>query len=155
MMADVNIEGMDQLINTFRQLPERLGRNAMRRALRKGANVVANAARENARTIDDPDTAEAIHKNIAVSSGGTRRERAAGGPMMRVGVRGGAKPTPGDSGQPGGNTTHWRFVEFGTSQSMAFPFLRPAAENNVDAVLAAVANDAPLQFDVELKRMQT
>lgn len=153
-MSDVKITGMEELTKTFQQLPERLGRNAMRRALRKGANVVRDAARKNANRIDDPATATSIARNIAVSSGGSRREKRAGGPMMRVGVRGGARFKKGDNGQPGGNTTYWRFVEFGTQQAEAQPFLRPAGEENVSAVLAAVSADAPKQIARELDRMK-
>src|SRR5690606_39659928 len=114
MEFDVDVQGLAEIERKLKLLPERVGNNAMRRALRKGANVIRDAARANAKRIDDPETREAIYKNIAVAGGGRRRERAAGGVMMRVGVRGGARPLRKgtDTGLPGGNTTHWRFVEF-------------------------------------------
>lgn len=153
-MADPKVMGVDELNAKFRQLPTRLGMNAMRRALRKGANVVRDAARANAKRIDDPNTPADISKNIAVSAGGKRREQRAGGPMMRVGVRGGARPRSGDSGLSGGNTTHWRFIEFGTERSAAQPFMRPAAESNVQAVVSAVIQDMPKQMQRELAKMK-
>ena len=63
----------DGLIKKIRELPQRIGNNAGRRALRKGANVIRDAARINARAIDDPETREQIFKNI--SQRHSRRER--------------------------------------------------------------------------------
>lgn len=145
----------DALIKKIRQLPVRLGNNAGRRALRKGANVIRDAARINARAIDDPETREQIFKNVSVSGGGRRRERRMGGPMMRVGIRGGARHRKGDrlDGLPGGNTTHWRWVEFGTSQVPARPFMRPAMNEKANAALSAVAADLPKQLDKELAKL--
>lgn len=149
----VKIEGLEEVQRKLKLLPERLGNRALRRALRRGANVVRDAARNNAKRIDDPETREMIHKNIAVAGGGRRREKAAGGPMMRVGVRGGARPTSGDNGTPGGNTTHWRFQEFGTSKAKAQPFMRPAAANSAGAVFSTVAQAAVTEIDKELAKL--
>lgn len=155
MAFEVKIEGLAQIQRKLRLLPDRLGRNAMRRSLRKGANVIKNIAVRNARSIDDPQTAEQIAKNIAVASGGKKREQRAGGPMMRVGVRGGARPLrKGTStGLPGGNTTHWRFVEFGTSEARAQPFLRPAANEGASAAINAIVADMSVQVDKELAKL--
>lgn len=152
----VKIDGLAEIERRLKSLPQKAGTNAMRRALRKGANVILKAARANAKRVDDPETREQIAKNLAVQSGGRKREQQAGGPMMRVGVRGGARPLKKgtDNGQPGGNTTHWRFVEFGTSEARAQPFMRPAMESQAAAALNAVAEDAPKQFDRELAKLR-
>ena len=47
-------------------------RNAAMRAARKGMNVVRDAARQNAKAIDDPETSEKIWRNISVSAGKTK-----------------------------------------------------------------------------------
>ncbi len=145
----------DGLIKKIRDIPVRAGRNAGRRALRKGANVIRDAARKSARSVDDPETREQIFKNVSVSGGGRRRERRMGGPMMRVGIRGGARHRKGDGldGLPGGNTTHWRWIEFGTSQVPARPFMRTAMNEKANAALSAVATDLPKQLDKELAKM--
>jgi len=155
MKLDVDVQGLAEIERKLKLLPERIGNNAMRRALRKGANVIRDAARRNAKAIDDPETREQIWKNIAVSGGGRRRERQAGGVMMRVGVRGGARPLRKgtDTGLPGGNTTHWRFVEFGTSQARAQPFMRPAAASSAGAAYQAFAAAAPAELDKELRKL--
>lgn len=147
------LEGLDDIVRKLRLLPDRVGNNAMRRALRKGANVVRDAARSNAKAIDDPETREKIHKNIAVASGGRRREKEVGGVMLRVGVRGGAKPTSGDNGAPGGNTTHWRFVEFGTSDTRAQPFMRQAGSSAAGKAISAVVDDMHKQVEKELAKL--
>lgn len=153
MATTVEIQGADELLRKLRQLPDRIGRNAGRRALRKGAIVVRDAARRNAKQIDDPATRDQIWKNIAVAGGGSKRERKAGGVMMRVGVLGGARYRKGENGQPGGNSTHWRFVEFGTSTARAQPFMRPALNSSGIAAINAVVSDMQVQIDKELKKI--
>lgn len=159
MNIKVNVEGLAEIERKLKQLPEKIGKNAMRRALRKGANVIRDAAKANARRIDDPQTREKIHENIAVASGGRRREREAGGVMMRVGVRGGARLTRGDNGAPGGNTTYWRFVEFGArvelgnSEDRAQPFLTPAGVEKAQAAYDATAADMTKQLDKEIAKL--
>ena len=147
------VEGADEIIRKLRLLPERLGRNAGRRALRKGANVIMKAARQRSKAIDDPETREMVWKNIAVQSGGSRREKRAGGPMMRVGVRGGARLKRGDLGLPGGNTTYWRMLEFGTSNVQAQPFMRPAMNERAGEAFQAIVRDLPVEMDKELAKL--
>lgn len=155
-MDQVKIEGLAAIERKLKQLPQRIGNNAMRRALRKGANVIRDAARNNAKRIDDPETRDKIWKNIAVASGGRRRERRAGGPMMRVGVRGGAKPLKKgtDTGLSGGNTTHWRFIELGTSDTRAQPFLRPAGAEKAGAAIDATVKAMDTEIDKELRKLR-
>lgn len=153
-MADLEVQlhGVEELRAKMRKLPEAIARRAMRRALRKGAAPIRVAARANAQRIDDPTTRDMISKNIAIQSGSPRREQANGGPMVRVGVMGGARPTPRgtESGLPGGDTTHWRFVEFGTSEARAQPFMRPAMASSANAVFdtTLVAMDAEMEKEI-------
>lgn len=86
-------------------------------------NIVRDAARSGAQKVDDPNSPADIAKNIVVSPG-----KAKGGDvLMRVGVRGGARP---DNNDPS-NTGHWRFVEFGKEGVEARPFMRPALAENI------------------------
>lgn len=157
---EVKLQGLDQVKRNLRRLPDRLANNALRRALRKGANVIRNAARQNARRIDDPDTSRQILKNIVVQGGGRKRERTAGGPMVRVGVLGGARDMSkygefkgNGSGNPGGDTWYWRLVEFGTSRTQARPFMRPAMSEKAGAAFEALAADMVKQTDRELAKL--
>lgn len=152
-IVTVKVEGLAEIDKKLRLLPERLGNNALKRALRKGANVIRDQARANAKAIDDPQTREQIAKNIAVASGSKARAREAGGLLMRIGVQGGARPLSADPGTPGGNTTHWRFVEFGTSVARAQPFMRPAMANGAERAMQVTADAMNTEIDKELAKL--
>lgn len=150
----VKIEGLEGIEKKLKELPQKFAYRGMRRALRRGANVIRDAARNNAKRFDDPLTKEAIYKNVAVMGGGARREKAAGGPIMRVGMRGGARFNASASGLPGGNTTgYWRFLEFGTSDQSAQPFLRPALPSSAESALAVIVSSASDELDKELNKL--
>ena len=155
------INGLDELDAKLKKLadPKRI-KNAARRSLRRGANVVAAAAKRNAGQIDDPKTRNSIQKNIAVRGGGSRRERRVGGAMMRVGIRGGARNMSkygefrgAGSANPGGDTFYWRFLEFGTSQIAARPFMRNAMAQSADQAVAAIATAANVELDKEIAKL--
>ena len=154
------IKGLDEIKKKLDALPDKIGRNAMKRALRKGANVIRDTARANAKQLDDPDTSESIAKNIAVQSGNRRRERQEGGPVMRVGVMGGARDMGkygefkgAGKGNPGGDTFYWRFLEFGTSKMAARPFMRPAMATAGVAALDATVAAMQSETDKELAKL--
>lgn len=150
----VDVKGLAELSKKIKLLPDRFAARGMRRALRRGANVIRDAARNNAKRFDDPLTKEAIYKNVAVMGGGARREKAAGGPIMRVGMRGGARFNPLASGLPGGNTTgYWRFLEFGTSNQAAQPFMRPALASSAERALSVIVESATDELDKELAKL--
>src|SRR5690554_4290659 len=160
-MATVRIHGAEQAIKRLEALGGREGKNAARRSLRKGANVVLKDARERARRLDDPQTAESIARNLTVRGGGSRRERRAGGVMMRVGVRGGARNMEkyGEfkgqgKGNPGGDTWYWRLLEFGTEKMAARSFMRPALQNNTQVATDAFANALGTEIDKELAKVK-
>lgn len=157
-MADVTVkvDGLAEIDRKLRLLPRRIGINAMRRALRKGAIVIRDQARANAKQVDDPNTRENIAKNIVVQSGGRRRERAAGGVMMRVGIMGGAaanKRSQDASGNPGGDTRHWRFIEFGTSTVQARPFMRQAMASAAEKAMNTAASAMDTEINKELAKL--
>lgn len=135
MAVELNIEGMDQFKRKIEQLsnPKKVKQIA-RKAGRQAMNLVRDAARANAKMIDDPETAEKIHKNIVTQGGKSRNSNEV---VIRVGIRGGAAMNKISnrealSGLSGGNTTYWRFIEFGTSLIQAFPFMRLALSQNID-----------------------
>lgn len=160
-MADFEINGLAELKAKLRKLPPRIGLNATRRALRKGANVIRDKARRNAASVNDPRTPEDIAKNIVVQGGGRRREKQVGGPLMRVGVLGGAKARKGggtfsvggSKTNPGGDTFYWRFLEFGTSDMPAQPFMLPAARESEGPALNAIVAAMRVEFDKELAKL--
>lgn len=154
MQVTTTITGTDAILRKLRALPERVGRNAMRRSLRKGANVIRDIARTNARALDDGQTREAIWKNISTQGGGRRMERRVGGPAMRVGVLGGAKQGAGDPSAPGGDTWYFRLLEFGTSEMAARPFLRPAIASGAEKSISVTIEAMSSELDKELRKLK-
>lgn len=161
MDFQVKLTGTDQILKNLGALPERVGRNAMRRALRKGANVIRDAARVNARRVDDTLTRENIAKNIVTQGGGRKFEKREGGPAMRVGVLGGAKSkrgggtyaVGGSKANPGGDTFYWRFLEFGTSQMAARPFMRPAMNEGASKAFPVITDAMATETAKELAKL--
>lgn len=140
---EFKLHGLDGLEEKLTRLGNiKATTSAARRALRAGAKVIAQQAEVGARGVDDPETGERISNNIAIRAGGKRREARVRGAMVRIGVLGGAlsdkrskeiaakraksKSSKRSSPNPGGDTRHWRFIEFGTSKTAARPFMREA-----------------------------
>jgi HK97 gp10 family phage protein len=72
--------------------------------------------------------------------------------MFRVGVMGGAggrASAESLSGLPGGDTRHWRHLEFGTERTRAQPFMLPALEQNQQKVAAEFID----QYNRKLSRL--
>lgn len=147
MTVEFKIEGMEQVKSKLDRLanPKKVI-SITRKAARQAMNIVRNAARLNAKAIDDPESAEKIWKNISVAGGKSRNPNEI---IMRVGVRGGAsfssKTPPKLSG---GDTRHWRFIEFPTLGSMGVPFMRTAFNSNIQSVTTKFA----VVFNTELNK---
>lgn len=138
-MADgmrFDIQGLNGVVNKMSTLGPRLRKKGLRKAARAAMSIVRDAAKANAKAIDDPATREKVFRNI-ITQEATKQSRREGGVVMRVGVRGGASSNQHStdaSGNPGGDTRHWRYIEFGTEHIGGQPFMRPAFSNNVGAV---------------------
>ena len=149
MAVDLKVQGMDQIKRKLDQLSNpRKAKQIARKAGRQAMNIVRDAARSNAKAIDDPETREMIQKNIAVQAGKTRNPNEI---RMRVGVRGGASQNQhsiSTAGLSGGDTRHWRYLEFGTSKMPAVPFMRIAFFNNLESV----GNKFVEVFDAEITK---
>ncbi|WP_151838722.1 HK97-gp10 family putative phage morphogenesis protein [Acinetobacter radioresistens] len=152
MSVEFNIEGLDQVQEKLKRLGNpRLIKNAARRSARKAMAIVRDAARNNAKGIDDPETAEKIWKNIAIAAGKTRNPNEV---VMRVGVRGGASfSNPNPPSTSGGDTRHWRWIEFGSVHNPPVPFMRPALQNNIQAVMSSFAHNFNAEIDKELAKL--
>ena len=152
MSVELNIEGLDEVQEKLKRLGNpRLIKNAARRSMRKAMAIVRDAARANAKGLDDPQTAEKIWKNIAIAAGKTRNPNEV---IMRVGVRGGASfSNPNPPNTSGGDTRHWRFIEFPSANNPGTPFMRPALQNNIQAVTNSFAENFNKEIDKELAKL--
>lgn len=138
-MAEFKIEGLDGVLRKMRELSPKLQKKGLVAAVRKGANIVRDDARNRAKQFDDPSTPKPIWKEI-VSKVNGRRGRQEGGVVMQVGIRGGARKS-------GDNVFYWRFLEFGTSKMEARPFMRPALESKAEAATQAIVTELNRQLD--------
>ena len=133
--VQLNVQGLDNLKRKMDQLSNpRKAKSIARKAARQAMNIVRDNARARARMIDDPETAEKIFKNISVATGKTKNSNEI---KMRVGVRGGASFSNRNPPKlSGGDTRHWRWLEFGSVNNRAVPFMRPALSTNINLVTA-------------------
>ena len=152
MSVEFNIEGLDEVQEKLKRLANpRLMKNAARRSVRKAMVIVRDAARANAKGLDDPETAEKIWKNIAIAAGKTKDPNSV---LMRVGVRGGASfSNPNPPNTSGGDTRHWRWLEFGSVHNPPTPFMRPALQDNIQAVTNSFAENFNKEIDKELAKL--
>lgn len=156
MATTFDLEGYDAVIEKMRALPVEVRHKSGRSALRKAAQVIRDAAKQNALRINDPQTAEDISQNIT-ERWGSKIYKRTGDLAFRVGVIGGAritksKPKGTDPGGPGGDTRYWAYVEFGTERTAAQPFMTPAIEQNIDEVVKTFATNLDKSMDRAIKR---
>jgi HK97 gp10 family phage protein len=154
--ADVSfkITGLDSLLGKLENLKYETKKKGGRFALRKAAQLVRDAAKQNAQGLDDPETGRAISDNIA-DRWNSRLNKQTGDLGFRVGVLQGARlPKPGaqvSEGQ-GAPTPHWRLLEFGTEKMVARPFMRPALANNIGAATDTFVREYEKAIDRAIKR---
>ena len=149
-----DLQGLKELSAKLESVKHEIAFKGGRFALRKSANVIAKKVEKNVARLNDPKTAEDIAKNISVRWS-PKRFKSTGDLMFRVGVLGGAaqkqtraaeysrtkRRKKGTStlaslgelsgkgkSNPGGDTFYWRFLEFGTKNAPAKPFLRRSLE---------------------------
>ncbi|OHV13010.1 HK97-gp10 family putative phage morphogenesis protein [Kushneria phosphatilytica] len=149
-MADsiqFEIEGVNALAEKLQGLPQDMRKKGGRFALRKAANLVRERVKDSARRLDDPETANNIADNVVVRWDG-KHFRQTGDLKFRVGVLGGAKSRQKNQQNPGGDTYYWRFLEFGTENMRAQPFLRPALAESINAA----TQEFVTQYDKALNR---
>lgn len=161
--VEVEITGLDDVVNRLQRLANpRKTKSIARKASRQAMNIVRDAARNNAKAIDDPETSEKIFKEIVVQGGKTRDRNSI---VIRVGIRGGAKipytnnaqnrrsGRVGKTYQTDGRVFYWRFLEFGTSRQPATPFMRPALATNIQQVTNKFAEVFDAELDKELANL--
>lgn len=151
-----NLQGLQKVLKNFQELQGNIQKKHARKAGRKAMKSVQKTAKDNAKRIDDPKTAEKIHQNIVIRAGRSSNKNAV---VTRVGVLGGAKAPAKAVGElqgkgrknRGGDTFYWRFVEFGTARSKATPFMRPALQSNKQNVLDDFSEELTQQIYGDIK----
>jgi HK97 gp10 family phage protein len=135
----IRIHGLDGLLQSLRQLPKDLQGKPVPAGMRRGGNLIRDEARRRV-----PRASGFLAKQIVTRRAGAKDRRKAsvgiGGEYFTVGVRTGKKVKYANTkrnrrqGRAGklyeqsGWAYYWRFLEFGTKDMRARPFLTPAAE---------------------------
>lgn len=150
--AQWELKGYDNAIKKMRDLPVKIRAKAGRSALGRAVRIVTNAAKDNAKRIDDAETGRTIAANV-VQRFRSKFFKQTGDLMISVGVATNKGPIPKgnpDEG-PKGNTPHWHLIERGTEKAKAQPFMLPALVQNIDAVEAKFAVELEKQIDKIVK----
>lgn len=154
-MIELQLTGLDALKKNMAAVTHDLRRKGGRAALRKSANLVVAAAKQNAQSFDDTETGRSIASNVA-ARWNNRLFKRTGDLGFRVGIlKGAVTPKKGDpvDKSAGGPTPHWRLLEFGTSKMPAQPFLRRALSDNVQAATDTFVREYTKSLDRAIKRM--
>lgn len=126
---DVQITGLRELDAALKELAWPAARRALRKGMRRGANVIRDEARARA-----PVDTGHLKRSI------TTRERSDEGADMRFAVE-----------VPRG-AFYGRFLEYGTSKMAAKPFLRPAAEAKTEEAVSTMRDALADAIEIELRR---
>lgn len=141
MADEIHILGLKEIKATLDRLPERLGEKVMRAALRAGAQVIRKDAQARAPVLKKPKWGRkpgTVRNAITIR----RSKRDKYGVYLSVkGLSGkqiklfkGGKVNKKAAYNPD-DPWYWHFLEFGTANMPAHPFLRPAFEAQKFAAL--------------------
>lgn len=148
----VKMNGLDELNKKLEGLKYDVQKKGGRFALRKAAQVVRDAARQNAQAVDDSATGRSIARNITEKWNG-RLNKQTGDLGFRVGVQGGAKlPKDNADEGAGGPTPHWRLLEFGTEKMAARPFFGKSLPENAQKATDVFIDQFGRAIDRALKK---
>lgn len=149
MDLDFQFFGTKEMEQVFRAIPERMQNNVMSSAVRGGATVVKNAAKQNLISRGSIRTG-LLHRSINTRIKKYREDGtvyAAIGPRYDV-----VGTTPDGKRIRPANYAH--LVEFGTVNTRAKPFLRPAIDQNRSAVFSAITKKARTGLAREIKKLR-
>ena len=130
-MDEVKVDGLEEILEKFKQLEQVAGTKAARRAITKAAAEIRKTARKNVKALDDPNTPESIYKNITSRQWRQKKGRKYVG--ASVGVR---------KDGPGGDTFYWRFIELGTKRIAARHTISNSLTESAPAAMAAFTAEA-------------
>lgn len=143
-MPDISLDvlGLGELEADLQRLSKALANKAVRDAVMAGARLARDKTRQSA-----PIRSGKLKKNIVV----TRQRGTSGAAVAGVSVKRPAGKKR-QSSKPESAPYYWIFLEFGTSQMNAKPFLRPAWDNNLPQIEDAVRSKLAQAIDQALLR---
>lgn len=130
MPLSVDIRGFPELQKQLHDIGNALAEDILEAAVREGAKIVRDAAA--AKAPRDPHSTDHMADHIVVRT------------IEKDGVHAVAGVAPvgwaPEKGKGEGKYFYFRYLEYGTSKMRARPFLRPAADENENAVTQAIAD---------------
>ncbi len=163
MAEQVKIDGLDGLLRSLREAPRAIQGRAVQAGMRKGGNVIRDDARRRA-----PKATGFMASQIVTRRANSKnRQRAGvgqGGEYFTVGVKTGRRrkyantkrnrrrSRVGKVYEESGWAYYWRFVEFGTKNMRASPFLTPAGETKGPEAAQVIINETWAALDKQLKK---
>lgn len=163
MAEQVSIQGLDGLLRSLREAPKAIQGRAVQAGMRKGGNVIRDDARRRA-----PKATGFMASQIVTRRANSKsRQRAGagrGGEYFTVGVKTGRRRKYANTkrnrrrGRVGkvyeesGWAYYWRFVEFGTKNMRASPFLTPAGETKGPEAAQMIIDETWAELDKQLKK---
>ena len=163
MAEQVSIQGLDGLLRSLREAPKAIQGRAVQAGMRKGGNVIRDDARRRA-----PKATGFMASQIVTRRANSKsRQRAGvgqGGEYFTVGVKTGRRRKYANTkrnrrrGRVGrvyeesGWAYYWRFVEFGTKNMRASPFLTPAGETKAPEAAQVIIDETWAALDKQLKK---
>lgn len=126
------IRGIREIIDKLNALPDKLRNKAVRSAVRKGANIIRDAARSKV-----PIKTGNLRKSIITSNSRTKNKDIVAS-KVRLAQRKSKKAS---------SPFYGYFIEFGTSKMVAKPFLRPALDEKESEVLSTTMNEIKIAVD--------
>ena len=160
---ELEVKGLDDLKAALQQMPDRIRKRAVGKALRAAARIVRDEARAQAPVLREPAMNRrpgVLRRAIAIRRSKIAARQRLVGVFVNVrplqSVLAGTKSATRKAalGQPGASNPndpfYWRFVEFGTRKMRAQPFLAAAAKKLPQAadVFISVAGE-------EINRLNT
>lgn len=128
-MAEVKIEGLAELKEALKLMPEKIADRVLLAATMAGAEVIRKQAMANAPLLTGRLKANIIKRRVRGKQGKSARSAS-----VDVGVRSHRASKKGDKN----NAYYWFFVENGTSKMDAKPFLRPAFDQKKEEAATAI-----------------
>ena len=130
MPLSIELRGFQELAQKLQELPNAITADLLEAALKGGAKIGRDAAAVNAPR--DPASGKHMGDHIVV------RTIEKDGVHAVVGIA--PQGWSPEKGKGEGPFFYWRFFEYGTSKMPARPFMRPAIDENRDAITQAVAD---------------
>ncbi|MCE8052279.1 hypothetical protein HOP61_13290 [Halomonas daqingensis] len=126
-MATDGLQGSKEILENLKKLKGDQTIGVFKKAGKSAMQSVVDDAKRRARALNDSETPSSIEPHIDAIVIYKNDEL-----VVSVGVRGGARYRRGDKAR--GLVTYWRYVELGTENAPAQPFLRPALAENQQQV---------------------